>query len=85
MNLAPYEKNRIIEPDFEKTRMGMDLLAQDYLLKQITASLMHPEDEIGRALWHKIYKKLHKEHNISEVPVNTFNKVWIVPEKAVGI
>ena len=36
INLSPYEKNRIVEDNFGKTEMGRDLLAQDYLLKQIT-------------------------------------------------
>ena len=35
VNLSPYENNRIIKDDFGKTEMGRDLLAQDYLLKQI--------------------------------------------------
>ncbi len=42
VNLSPYEKTRIIKEDFGKTEMGRDLLAQDYLLKQITASLIYP-------------------------------------------
>src|SRR5476651_1029044 len=44
VNLSPYEKDRIIKDDFGKTEMGRDLLAQDYMLKQITASLIYPED-----------------------------------------
>ena len=47
VNLSPYEKNRIIKDDFGKTEMGRDLLAQDYLLKQITASLIYPQDKLG--------------------------------------
>ena len=43
VNLSPYEHNRIIKDDFGKTEMGRDLLSQDYLLKQITSSLMYPE------------------------------------------
>ena len=47
VNLSPYEHGRIIKDDFGKTEMGRDLLAQDYLLKQITASLLHPDSPIG--------------------------------------
>ena len=36
VNLSPYEKDRIIPESFGQTEMGRDLLAQDYLLKQIT-------------------------------------------------
>ena len=43
VNLSPYEKNRIIPKAFGQTEMGRDLLVQDYLLKQLTASLIYPE------------------------------------------
>jgi len=39
VNLSPYEKDRIIPNSFGLTEMGRDLLAEDYMLKQITASL----------------------------------------------
>ena len=48
VNLSPYEKNRIIADGLGKTEMGIDMLAQDYILKQLTASLMYPEDETGK-------------------------------------
>ncbi|MBF0479215.1 MAG: hypothetical protein HQL26_06995 [Candidatus Omnitrophica bacterium] len=90
VNLSPYEKGRIVPKEFGQTEMGRDLLAQDYLLKQITASLMYPENEIGREFWDKIYKKLYSSPLRGEgrvrgldIPIDTFNKVWIVPEKAV--
>ena len=44
VNLSPYEKDRIIPQSFGLTEMGRDLLAEDYMLKQITASLIYPED-----------------------------------------
>src|ERR1017187_3523511 len=47
VNLSPYEKDRIIPKAFGQTEMGRDLLAEDYILKQITASLIYPEDRIG--------------------------------------
>ena len=50
VNLSPYEKNRIIPQSFGLTEMGRDLLAEDYMLKQITASLIYPEDEIGKRI-----------------------------------
>ena len=63
--------------------MGRDLLAQDYLLKQITASLIYPEDEFGKKFWKRVYEEASKKFGTTNIPVNTFNKVWIVPEKAV--
>ncbi len=83
VNLSPYEKNRIIPPSFGLTEMGRDLLAQDYMLKQITASLIYPDGHIGQEFWKRIYQEAAKRYGTTSVPVNTFNKVWIVPEKAV--
>jgi len=82
VNLSPYEKDRIVSPALGFTEMGRDLLAQDYLLKQITASLIYPEDELGKEFWEKVYEKAYLEYGTTNVPVNTFNKVWIVPEEA---
>ena len=83
VNLSPYEKNRIVPSSFGLTEMGRDLLAEDYMLKQITASLIYPEDEIGKKFWKRIYEEAAKKFGTTNIPVNTFNKVWIVPEKAV--
>jgi phosphoglycolate phosphatase-like HAD superfamily hydrolase len=83
VNLSPYEKDRIIPNSFGLTEMGRDLLAEDYMLKQITASLIYPEDEIGKKFWKRIYEEATKRYGTTNIPVNTFNKVWIVPEKAV--
>src|SRR5258708_450579 len=83
VNLSPYEKDRIIPNSFGLTEMGRDLLAEDYMLKQITASLIYPEDTVGKKFWKRIYEEAEKKFGTTNIPVNTFNKVWIVPEKAV--
>ncbi|VAX35088.1 hypothetical protein MNBD_UNCLBAC01-151, partial [hydrothermal vent metagenome] len=83
VNLSPYEGDRIIPNQFGETEMGRDLLAQDYLLKQLTATLMYPEDEIGEIFWNQVYEKAYDLYGTTAIPVNTFNKVWIIPEKAV--
>jgi Tfp pilus assembly protein PilF len=83
VNLSPYEKDRIIPDAFGVTEMGRDLLAQDYVLKQITASVIYPEGEIGKAFWAKVYAEAQERYGTTDIPVDTFNKVWIVPEKAV--
>jgi len=83
VNLSPYEKNRIIPNSFGLTEMGRDLLAEDYMLKQITASLIYPEDEVGKKFWRRIYAEAQKKFGTTNIPVNTFNKVWIIPEKAI--
>ena len=83
VNLSPYEKDRIVPNAFGLTEMGRDLLAEDYLLKQITASIIYPEDEIGKKFWKKVYAKAYERYGTTDVPVDTFNKVWIMPDKAV--
>jgi len=83
VNLSPYEKDRIVPQEFGQTEMGRDLLAEDYLLKQITASLIYPESQLGKEFWAKVYAQAQIKFGTTNIPVNTFNKVWIVPEKAV--
>ncbi|MBF0484912.1 MAG: metallophosphoesterase [Candidatus Omnitrophica bacterium] len=83
VNLSPYENNRIIPESFGQTNMGADLLSQDYILKQLTASLMYPEKDLGRKFWDRVYDKAQKKYGTTDIPMDTFNKVWIVPEKAV--
>ncbi len=82
VNLSPYEKDRIVPESFGQTEMGRDLLAEDYMLKQITASLIYPEGETGKKFWKRIYEEAAKRLGTTNIPVNTFNKVWIVPKKA---
>ncbi|MBF0384700.1 MAG: phosphopyruvate hydratase [Candidatus Omnitrophica bacterium] len=83
VNLSPYEKDRIVPDGFGNTGMGRDLLAQDYILKQLTSTLVYPETDLGKKFWDRVYEKSKKLYNTTEVPLNTFNKIWIVPEKAV--
>ena len=82
VNLSPHEKDRIISPKFGVTEMGRDLLAQDYVLKQMTASLMYPEDELGREFWQRVHAKAAEKFGSTQIPTNTYNKIWIVPESA---
>lgn len=83
VNLSPYEKECIMPEGFAQTEMGRDLLSQDYLLKQIMASVIYPEGSIGREFWDKVYARANAMYGTTDVPVDTFNKVWIVPQKAV--
>ena len=83
VNLSPYEKERIVPQSFGQTEMGRDLLAEDYILKQITASLIYPEGQIGKRFWRRVYEQAAKKFGTTDISVKTFNKVWILPEKAV--
>ena len=82
VNLSPYESGRIIPEALGTTEMGRDMLAQDYILKQLTASLLYPEKDLGNKFWQRVHEKAKKLYGVSEVPVDTFNKVWIMPDKA---
>ncbi|MBP9853540.1 MAG: zinc-binding dehydrogenase [Candidatus Omnitrophica bacterium] len=82
VNLSPYEGNRIISDTFGQTEMGRDLLAQDYILKQMSASLTYSEEELGEKFWHRVHQRAKKEYGVKDIPLNTFNKVWIIPQKA---
>ncbi len=82
VNLSPYEGDRIIPEAFGQTEMGRDLLAQDYILKQITASIIYPEGEVGKRFWSKVYREFQEAYGTTDFPVDTFNKVWITPDEA---
>ena len=82
VNLSPYESNRTIGANFALTATGQDLLAQDYILKQFTASLMYPEEDAGRDFWKKVYSQVYEKFGTTDVPVDTFNKVWIRADQA---
>ena len=82
VNLSPEEQDRIIPESLGATGLGVEMLAQDYLLKQLTASLIYPENDLGRDFWDRIYKKVDALYGHRNIPVNTFNKVWIFPDEA---
>ena len=83
VNLSPYEQDRIVSDSLGRTEMGRDLLAQDYLLKQLTATMMYPEKELGQEFWQRVHRKAYEKYGTTDIPVNTFNKVWIVPDRGV--
>ncbi len=83
VNLSPYEKDRIIPDSYGLTEMGRDVLAQDYMLKQISASLTHPDSDLGKKFWDAVYAKSYEKFGTTNIPTETFNKVWIMPGKAV--
>ncbi|MCB9772105.1 MAG: response regulator [Candidatus Omnitrophica bacterium] len=82
VNLSPYEGDRIIPDMLGSTDMGKHMLEQDYLLKQLSASLTNPQEEIGKKFWDTVYKKAYEKFGTTSIPINTFNKVWIMPDRA---
>ncbi|MEW5895508.1 MAG: hypothetical protein AB1650_07115 [Candidatus Omnitrophota bacterium] len=82
VNLSPNEPDRIIPDELSLTDMGKDMLAQDYVLKQIVSSLTYPESETGADFWDKVYSQPDKLSSTGEDPINMFNKIWIMPDSA---
>ncbi len=82
VNLSPYEGERIIPEAVGLTDIGRDLLAQDYILKQLAASLTYPESALGKQYWNDVLAKTQARYGTTKVPINTYNKVWIVPAGA---
>ena len=70
VNLSPYEADRIVEDSLEQTDLGRDLLAQDYILKQLSSSLTHPDTELGKKYWKQL----------STAESSAFRKIWITPD-----
>ncbi len=75
VNLAPDERDRVIPDALAKTDLGEEMLKQDYLLKQLAASLTCPETEAGKRYWGEV-----NGQDTSTRP--SFTKVWIKPGKA---
>ena len=82
VNLSPYEEDRIIAEGLGGTELGKDMLGQDYMLKNLTGSLLSPKEDVGREFWERLYKKVEEKLGTRDVPLKTFNKIWIVPESA---
>lgn len=82
VNLSPYEQDRVIPENLGQTDLGKGLLGQDYVLKQLTSSLTYPESDTGKDYWERTYAEVLKIAKTTNLPVSTFNKIWIVPDKA---
>ncbi|MEI6438029.1 MAG: HEAT repeat domain-containing protein [Candidatus Omnitrophota bacterium] len=82
VNLSPYEHQRMITDELGNTDLGRDMLAQDYTLKQLTASSMDPQQGIGQEFWTRVYAQAQAKFGSTDIPVDTFNKVWIMPAEA---
>lgn len=82
VNLSPVERDRMATPDLAHTRLGEDMLAQDYVLKQLTASLLYPGNALGQEFWQRVYARAREQFGSTDIPVDTFHKVWIVADRA---
>ena len=82
VNLSPFEEERVVSDRLAETELGKDLLAEDYVLKQLASSLTYPESESGKQYWDKIYGRVFELTGKTDIPIDTHNKVWIVPANA---
>ena len=64
------------------TQFGRDLLSQDVVLKQLTASFLHPDNPVGRAYWDEVFAGARRQCGTSNLRLSSFQKVWVVPKKA---
>ncbi len=80
VNLSPTEKDRIIPDALGQTEMGRQMLEQDYVLKQLAASLTNPDTDLGKKFWDEINKRSIAVGNGRDRSLQ--NKVWIVPDGA---
>jgi hypothetical protein len=94
VNLSPDEADRVIEEDLGATDLGRDMLAQDYVLKQLASSLTHPDTPTGAEYWRQLGDRewgighSGKEpcpinHAPSPAESSAFSKIWIVPDSSV--
>ena len=79
VNLSPYETDRIVNDNLAVTDLGRDLLAQDYILKQLSSSLTHPDTELGKKYWSSLTAD---SLQLTPVESEAFNKIWITPGTA---
>ncbi len=82
VNLSPYERDRIIPEGLGKTEMGRDVLAQDYVLKQLASSLLYPEGALGREFWARVYAETSARFDSADINMDDLSRVWIAPGQA---
>ncbi len=82
VNLSPYESDRIIPNELGVTEMGREMLAQDRLLKQMSSAIVNPDTELGQIFWQKVYAKAREVLGTTELPLDTMQKIWIIPSEA---
>jgi len=91
VNLSPFEKDRVIEDTVAQTEIGDVFLAQDYMLKQLSASLTDPATDAGKAYWSAMAATSTSTSSVShsatgnavpgpvEGSASSMNKIWITP------
>jgi hypothetical protein len=81
VNLSTYEPDKTLIESLRGTELGHDLMEQDCLLKQFAASLLHPDNPVGKAYWAGMTEKARKITGSDRIPLHAYQKAWIVPGK----
>ena len=82
VNLSPYEQERVIPESLQDTDLGHTMLKTDYVLKQMAAAFLYPGSDSGKNYWQNLYAQAGKDLQGRNIPINAFNKIWIVPKIA---
>ena len=82
VNLSPVEHGRMIPEALSRTELGDDLLAEDYILKQLSSSFMYPEKALGQKFWDRVHAEVAEKYGSIDIPTDSLNKVWITPDTA---
>ena len=80
VNLGPDEKNRMLPETLGGTRLGRVMIEQDYQLKRLCASLLHPDCGYGRDYWSNVFGRAQSALGTTNLPYTSFFRVWIVPD-----
>jgi hypothetical protein len=80
VNLSTFQKDRMMPRNVAQTELGRMLAEQDCVLKQVTASILHPNHPAGRRYWDEIEVLSKRIGNNG--PVELWQKVWIVAGSA---
>jgi hypothetical protein len=80
VNLSAFESGRIMPANVARTEVGRLLGEQDCLLKQLTASMLHPRNPQSRAFWERVEALAQRSGKRESIEM--WQKVWIVPGAA---
>ena len=75
------KQDKITSDKLGMTDLGKEMLSQDYILKQLSSSLTHPDTPTGRAYW-SIENRKYPRRAHSKIE-NRTGKIWIKPDKSV--
>jgi hypothetical protein len=80
VNLSPYEKDRVVTDELGQTVLGETLLAQDYLLKQLSSSMTEPSTDLGKLYWNSVGANNYSP--VQGAEAESLKKIWIKPALA---